>query len=373
MTGTAATPIPRADAAPTAGAMRQPIIDADVHVYFASDDALDPYLPAMWREHRRAYGARRPTGQEYPRFHPHAARTDAYPPSGVRPGADLGFLREQLLDGWRVEHAILNPLLGAGAELNPGYGAALARAINDWQLAAWVEPEPRLRASVVVPWDDADQAVAEIERVGDDPAFVQVLVLARTLEPLGRRRYWPIYEAAARHRLPVAMHFTGYGAGPLTGAGYPSFYLEERTDAPGGFQEQLTSLVCEGVFERVPGLRFVLVEGGFAWLLALMWRLDRAWNRLRSEVPHLTRAPSEVIREHVYLTTQPIEEPPHPDQLLELLQALDMDERLLFATDYPHWDFDAPDRTLAPRTPRRLRDRIMHANARELYRLPSPP
>jgi hypothetical protein len=291
----------------------------------------------------------------------------------VRPGADLAFPRAQLLDEWRVEHAILNPLIGAGPELNQGYGAAMARAVNDWQLAEWVQPEPRLRASVVVAWDDAEQAVAEIERVGDDPAFAQVLVLARTLEPLGRRRYWPIYDAAARHGLPVAMHFTGYSAGPLTGAGYPSFYFEERTDAPGGFQEQLTSLVCEGVFERLPELRFVLVEGGSAWLLALMWRLDRAWSRLRSEVPHLSRAPSEVIREHVYLTTQPIEEPPDPGQLLELLQALEMDERLLFATDYPHWDFDAPDRALPPRTPSPLRDRIMRANARELYRLPSAP
>jgi len=80
-----------------------------------------------------------------------------------------------------------------------------------------------------------------------------------------------------------------------------------------------------------------------------------------------------VIREHVYLTTQPIEEPPHPGQLLELLHALDMDERLLFATDYPHWDFDAPDRTLAAQTPPALRDRIMHANARQLYRLPGAP
>ena len=335
MTGTAADPGRRGDGR-RVRATREPIVDADVHVYLASDDALDPYLPAVWREHRRTFGDRRPAAQEYPRFHPDAARTDAYPPSGVRPGADLRFLRSQLLDQWEVEHAILNPLLGAGAELNHGYGAALARAINDWQLAEWVEPEPRLHASVVVAWDDAERAVAEIERVGDHPGFVQVLVLARTLEPLGRPRYWPIYDAAVRHGLPVAMHFTGYGAGPLTGAGYPSFYIEERTDAPGGFQEQLTSLVCEGVFERLPELRFVLVEGGFAWLPALMWRLDRAWSRLRSEVPHLSRAPSDVIREHVYVTTQPVEEPPDPHQLLELLRNLDMDERLLFATDYPH-------------------------------------
>lgn len=352
---------------------REPFVDADVHVYLASEDALDPYLPRAWREHRRTYGARLPSAQEYPRFHPHAARTDAYPPSGVRPGADLAFLREQLLDEWRVEHAVLNPLLGAGPELNQGYGAALAHAINDWQLAEWLEPEPRLRGSIVVTWDDAAQAVREIERVGENPAFVQVLVLARTLEPLGRRRYWPVYEAATRHGLPVAMHFTGYGSGPLTGAGYPSFYIEERLDAPAGFQEQVTSLVCEGVLERLPDLRFVLVEGGFAWLLALMWRLDRAWRRLGSEIPHLHRAPSEVIRRHFYVTTQPMEEPPQPARLLELLELLGMNNRLLFATDYPHWDFDAPDRALPAQTPTEVRKRIMRTNAYGLYRLGGAP
>ena len=108
----------------------------------------------------------------------------------------------------------------------------------------------------------------------------------------------------------------------------------------------------------------MLIEGGFAWLPPLMWRLDRAWKQLRAEVPHLTRLPSEYIREHIWLTTQPMEEPPRPEHFAELLEQLGMDDRMMFATDYPHWDFDAPDRR-DPELPRppTLRRAIMADNA----------
>ena len=41
----------------------------------------------------------------------------------------------------------------------------------------------------------------------------------------------------------------------------------------------------------------------------------------------------------------------------------------MFATDYPHYDFDDPTRALPPLTPA-SRERIMWRNAAELYGLP---
>ena len=122
-----------------------------------------------------------------------------------------------------------------------------------------------------------------------DPRFVQVLLLIRTAEPLGRRKYWPIYEAAVAHDLPVGIHFGGWGRGPITGVGYGSYYIEDTVGMATAFADQLTSLVCEGVFERFPELKIVLIEGGIAWLAPLMWRLDRACALLRAEAPQLTR------------------------------------------------------------------------------------
>jgi predicted TIM-barrel fold metal-dependent hydrolase len=356
------------DRSPAARPARAAIVDADIHNTWPEPAALDPYLPERWRRLRAQLGERLHPGAQYPRLNPAAARTDAWPAEGGLPGSSLELMREQLLDRWSIEQGILNPLLEAGELLNLEYGAAFARAVNDWQVAEWLEPEPRLRASITVAYEDAPLAVAEIERRAADRRFVQVLLASRTLEPLGRRRYWPMYAAAEAADLPIGIHFGGAGGFPTTAAGLPSFYFEEHAGMATVFQDQLTSLVFEGVFERFPRLRVVLIEGGFAWLLPLMWRLDRTWRMLRDELPHVTRPPSEAIRERVFLTTQPIEEPPQAQHLARLLDRMDMDERLLFATDYPHWDFDAPDRALPPVLGGARRDRLMRGNARALYR-----
>ncbi len=348
---------------------RLAVIDGDIHNALASDKALLKYLPERWRRHQEIFGGRGHSGAYYPRANLNAARTDSWPPSGLPPGSDLAFLQEQLLDYWGIDYGILNPLFGAGGQLNLEYGAALATAINDWQIEEWLNPEPRLRASVIVAYEDGELAAREIDRVGDDPRFVQVLMVARTAEPLGRRKYWKMYEAAVRHDLPIGIHFGGSGGAPITGAGWPSFYIEDHAGMPTSFEPQVTSLVCEGVFERFPTLKIVLIEGGFAWLPSLMWRLDRAYQRLHDEVPHLRRLPSEYVREHFWITTQPMEEPTKPRQLTELLEQLGMNDRLMFATDYPHWDFDAPDEAVPTWLDPELRKAILADNAKQLYGL----
>jgi predicted TIM-barrel fold metal-dependent hydrolase len=330
---------------------------------------LAPYLSQRWQEHQQTIGIRCPTGYLYPKGSPLAARTDAWPPGGGPPGSDLPFLRAQLLDQWHINVGVLNCLHEVAGEQNPDYAAALARAINDWMLAHWLEPEPRLRASIVVPQEYPDVAAAEIDRLGADKRFVQVLLLVRSTEPFGHRRYWPIYEAAARHNLPIGIHFGGRGGNPITASGWPSYYIEDHTGMAQAFQAQVVSLICGGVFTRFPTLRVVLMEGGFAWMPALMWRLDRSRKQLRTETPWLTRPPSELIRERMYLTTQPMEEPEQPGHLQQVIEALGSDTMLLFATDYPHWDFDAPTQAFPIALPKPLERKIMAENARALYQL----
>ncbi len=357
--------------ASTRRSTRSATIDCDIHNAIPSESALLPHLPERWRPYLERFGLQSYGygGSTYPRASPNAARADAWPPNGKPPGSDLPFLREQLLDKWDIQFGVLNPLIPGPAQPNIEYGAAIATAINDWQVAEWLDPEPRLRASMVVPYEDGELAAAEIDRRAEDPRFVQVLLLARTAEPLGRRKYWKLYEAAERHNLPIGIHFGGVGGRPITGSGWPYFYLEDHVGMPQSFQAQLASLVFEGVFERFPNLKVVVIEGGLAWLAPLLWRMDRAWEDMRPEVPHVTRPPSELIREHVWLTTQPMEEPPKRGQFLQMLAHLDMNDHLMFATDYPHWDFDAPEGAFPERLPEDLERQMLSDNATRLYRL----
>jgi hypothetical protein len=138
-------------------------------------------------------------------------------------------------------------------------------------------------------------------------------------------------------------------------------------------QANITSMVLEGVFERFPSLKVVSVENGFGWLPSLMWRLDSTWKLLHAEVPHLKRLPSEYVREHVYLTTQPMEEPHKARQFMQLLDQFgDAVDHLMFATDYPHWDADSPDEAFPVPLPDELARKIYFQNAANLYSLAGP-
>ncbi len=349
------------------------IADCDIHPYPKSfPKEVYPFLEKRWQHHMETYGILPRQGYQsgpaYPKGQPDASRRDAYPPGGGKPGSDLDFMRKQHLDPNNVELGILNPLRNGQGLQNQDFAAAFCRAINDWQVAWWTEKEPRLKASVVVPYEDGVASAQEIDRRAGDANFAQVLLLSRTAEPLGQRRYWPIYEAAVRAKLPVAVHAFGYGGFPVTGGGWPSFYVEEMAGHAQCCQSVLTSMVIEGVFERFPGLKVILVEAGFAWLPPLAWRLDKVQARMPDETPHLKRLPSEYIRDHVWLTTQPMEEPDTRKHLLDTIEWIGWD-KLLFATDYPHWDWDDPARALPLPLGEAQRQKLFLGNAKAVYGL----
>jgi hypothetical protein len=296
-------------------------------------------------------------------------RGDAWPSNGGLPGSDLELMRSQLLDLFDVRHGIMLPLVGgASDERNVDFGAALATAVNDWQAAYWSDREPRLLGSVQISLEHTEAAIAEIEKRAGDKRFAQVMIPPRSIEPLGRRRYLPILEACAANGFPIALHLGGVGGHPSTGTGWPSYYHEEHPSYVQTNEALTTSLVIEGVFERVPKLKAVLVEGGFAWIPALKWRLDKHFERMRDEVPHLRRLPSEYIHDHIWVTTQPMEEPQRREDLLETFEWIGWD-RVMFSTDYPHWDQDDPRYAFRTHIPDAQKKMIMRDNALALYGL----
>src|SRR5262249_24523822 len=149
--------------------------------------------------------------------------------------------------------------------------------------------------------------------------------------------------AAERHNLPVGLHVFGSGGHAYSGTGWPSYYVEEGAGHATSCQTAVTSLVIEGGFERFPRLKVVLIEGGFGWLPALAWRLDKLCTRRGREGPPQKKRPSENTREQMGGTTQQGEEPQDRSPLFDIMGWVGGD-RLLFASDYPHGDFDVPFR-----------------------------
>jgi predicted TIM-barrel fold metal-dependent hydrolase len=348
-------------------------IDGDIHPAFRQVSDLYPFLPARWREHLQTYGEHLRqglTGQlAYPRMMASGMRADAFPEQGP-PGSDLELMRKQHLDANGVEIGNLVALSRGGMEeRNLDFAAALSQGVNDWQIENWVKPEPRLRAGIVVPQEDAAFAASEIERRASDRRFVQVIFSPRATDPIGHRRYWPIYEAAERNNLPLGLHSAGFSGGhPSTPSGWPTYYMQEQYSFFTAMQSVVTSLIFEGVFDRYPKLKVVLIEGGFSWAPALGWRMDKHWERMRSEIPHVKRRPSEYLRGNFWFTTQPIEEPEKPEHLSEIIDWLGWD-RLIFSSDYPHWDFDHPRHVFKFHLTDAQKSMVFRENARAVYGL----
>jgi predicted TIM-barrel fold metal-dependent hydrolase len=346
---------------------RPGIVDVDVHPVPRSADEIRRHLPMPWRD--RYAGERR----AFFNNPIHGSRLDAEPPGGGPKGSDPGLLREQLIDEFGVAHAILISRTFCNIHPDPDYAAAVASAFNAWLVETWLTEanhDGAFKGSITVAQQDPRQAAAEIERWAGHPHIVQVTMDSGARMPFGQRFYHPIYEACERHGLPLSIHpgTEGMGVNHQPTPGFPTRYIEWHCGMSLSFQAHLVSLLTEGVFERFPGLRIVLVEGGVAWLAPLLWRLDSYWKALRSEVPWVRRPPSEYVRDHVRLGTQPLERPDDDRHLLAVLEMMDAASLVMFSSDYPHWDFDSPARAF-PTLPDDLRRAIFSDNARTLYGL----
>jgi predicted TIM-barrel fold metal-dependent hydrolase len=343
-------------------------IDCDIHPAVPGIKSLLPYLPGHWAEAAVDQGFVDMEPALYPVNSPITARPDWRPKTGSgKAGADLTQVREQALDAFGSTIAICNCVYGVHLLFNRDMAAAFATAVNDWIAHEWLAKEPRLRASIVVPLQAPDRATEEVERLAPDRRFVQVLMPVSAEMPLGKPFYWPIYAAAERHGLPIGIHAGTMSRHPTTALGWPSYQTEDYIAQAQAFQTATASLVAEGVFVKFPDLKVVYLESGFTWLPACLWRMDKYWKGLRKEIPWVDRPPTEIVRDHVRLTLQPIDAPPDGDVLERLFDQLGSDELLLYSTDYPHWQFDGTD-VLPTSLSRSLARKIQIDNPRATYR-----
>ncbi len=343
-------------------------IDCDLHPALPGMSVLLPYLDDYWREmvSVRALDRLNLSLTSYPQNAPLSCRPDWKLERDQKPGSSLEAMQAHVLDRYQPRFGILNCLYGAQVMHSEDMAAVLCRATNDWIRDTWLSRDPRLRASIVIAAHNTELAVAEIERRADDMRFVQVLMLVSGEVTLGRRQLWPVYRLAAKLGLPIGVHAgSAYRYAP-TAVGWPSYYVEDYVSQSAAFENQLQSMISEGVFAKFPGLKAVAIESGLTWLSGFIWRADKTWKGVRAEVPWVTRTPSEIVRDHVRFTVQPVDAPDEAEAILRLIEHLDSDELFLFSTDYPHWQFD-DDRVLPDGLSGALFRKITHENAFATY------
>lgn len=340
------------------------VIDTDVHCAPAGFDALFPYLDAYWRDYITGGTVRigPALGGQYP---------PGAPTTGPTPPATIDALRERVLDRDDAPGlAILTCLSAFDASRNPYYETALTRAINDWLHEHWLTRDDRVRGSITVPTADPEAAAAEIERRAGQSGWARVLLPVRSVDSrYGNRRYFPILRAAAEAGLPVALHAWGRVGNAPTATGFTHTYLEDYVaNSQVIVQGQLVSLVLEGAFDRLPDLRVSLLECGFSWLPALLWRLDKDWRGVWREVPWVKERPSEYVYRHFRISTEPAHLPREDERLTQLLEMARASDVLMYASDYPHDHGDGGSRLLDA-LDAESRTAVLHRNAAAHYGL----
>ncbi len=355
------------------------LIDCDIHLGYESLLDLTAYMDGPTRELVLRSGTNGLSMPSYPWNHPTGwIRKDTYQSGGQGTSSftfiSLDQLREQHLDAHGISFGVVEPDEAAAFAVlpNPLLAAKLCSAYNDWLLERFLQEEPRLRGVVVVPAQFPEAAAAEIRRVGGRDEFVGVFLPGGARIPYGNPVHDPIWQACDELGLPVVVHthFETVGiAGPVTAAGIPDFYSEYHTLCGSGMYGHFVSILCHGIFERFPSTRVAMVEGGLVPFVGFLWRLDTNWKACRSEIPWCRRRPSEYVWEHVRFATQPLESPDEPELLHAAIQGLRPWDTLMYASDYPHWDFDEPEQTLR-KLPEEWREAVRWKNAAEFYRLP---
>src|SRR4029078_11582622 len=161
------------------------------------------------------------------------------------------------------------------------------------------------------------------------------------------RSYDPIFEAAQETGLPVFLHSvrTMHPVFPFNTNRFETIFGVHSIIHTFSLIVNLVSMMETGVPVRYPDLKIVFTEGGLGWVPWIMLRMDKEFLERRRDVPFLKERPSHYVQQ-MYFATQPIEEPEHMKDMATLFSLFDAESHVLFASDWPHHDFDHPSKVL---------------------------
>jgi hypothetical protein len=272
-----------------------------------------------------------------------------------------------------VDIAVLFPdhLLKLPVIAHDEYAAALARADNAWLLDKWCRSDSALLGCIVACPQEPEDAAQEIKKYAGAPGIVGVYLPCAGIDPLwGHRRYDPIYHAAEAADLPVCLHSVTvvHPVFPCNTHGFATDLARHAIAHSFSIMANIVDMVTTGVQVRFPSLRAAVFETGISWVPFLMNRLDKEYLEKRREVPFLTERPSHYLK-RIYYATQPIEEPENLRDVATLLSLYEGENNTVFASDWPHHDFDHPMKVYQIPFTADVRRKIFGENALHLFKI----
>lgn len=234
-------------------------------------------------------------------------------------------LRDMDAQGVVVQVLGAAPMVFAYSE-SAQVGATVSRLNNDGMLAVAAEHPDRFQVFPSLPLQDAEAAVAEIERMSPESA-VRGVQIATNVAGKNFDEPWlePVWSALEEHDLPMLLHPWA----PLTGADRLSrYHLSNLIGNPLDTTVAVASLTFGGVLERHPGLRVGLVHGGGYWPYQT-GRWDHGFG-VRKETKVTISVPPSTFYGQIYCDSLTHDR----DSLLFLGQRVGWDH-VMVGTDYP--------------------------------------
>jgi predicted TIM-barrel fold metal-dependent hydrolase len=285
----------------------------------------------------------------------------------ILPGSYDGAARTKVLDEEGIERSLLFPslyLLNGDIE-DPAVAAAACHGYNEWIADMCRDGGGRLHAVGVVPLQSVELATREAAHIA---ALGLKGVCFRPERykglALNDDRLKPFWDAVAGNGLFAAVHGSFGSLMPSFASGrYQNNFFVHMICHPFEQMAACLDIVAGGVLDRHPGLRVAFLESGLGWLEYWLERMDEHFEVMRHHVPWLKRKPSELFREHCFISIEADEA-----HRLPRLQALGLDHCIFWGADYPHYDCTYPgavkdlEEHLAP-LDAALADRVRHGNA----------
>lgn len=264
---------------------------------------------------------------------------------------------------------ISNEMILAGyMKLDDGRQSAFCDLYIDYMLDNIVDPDEGIYTVAPLPDMEPDKGVEVVEQCADEDGIVGACFFTHGPEPpLGHRQYDPIYEICEEKDLPVIFHGGGSSVDDFHVSGFGNHVEVHTLGFMFANMTQLTSMVMQGIPERFPDLDVIFQECGLFYVPALMYRLDAEYLRSQDEAPILTKRPSEYMKEFWY-GTQPLDEPPNKQYLQYVIEMIGGADRIMYASDYPHFDWDHPDSiSTLPFLSKSEKAKILGGNAERVF------